>query len=71
MLLRAQRQLVTSNLRYLALMLRPLPMISGPMLLLMTVLDSCTVIVQLLEAQSALLTVYVRPGLTSGQPAGD
>src|SRR5438309_3296977 len=38
-LLRAQRQLIVSNIRYLGMMLRPVILISAPMLFLMTVLD--------------------------------
>src|SRR5437879_5330742 len=39
-LLRAQKQLIVSNIRYLGMMLRPVMLISAPMLLLMAVLDA-------------------------------
>ena len=62
-LLRAQRRLVTSNLRYLALMLRPLLIISGPMFFLMTVLDSLYGYGPITQGASAVVTVNVQPSV--------
>lgn len=62
-LLRAQRQLFTANLRYLGLMARPLAVISVPMLLLMAWLDTVYGYRPLNPGESALLTVYVRPAV--------
>src|SRR3954470_10030265 len=39
-LLRAQKQLIVSNIRYLGMMLRPIILIMAPMLFLMTMLDT-------------------------------
>lgn len=70
-LLRAQKRLFVSNLRYLGLMLRPLGLISLPMFLLMTALDGVYGYRPLNEGEAALLTVYVLPSvdLRAVQPA--
>jgi len=65
-LLRAQRRLVTSNLRYIALMLRPLLMVSGPIFFLMTVLDSLYGYGPITQGASAVVTVKVQPSVDLG-----
>src|SRR4051812_48790105 len=60
-LLRAQKQLIVSNLRYVVMILRPVLLISAPMLFLMTVLDTVYGHRPLHAGEAALLTVYVRP----------
>ena len=57
-LLRAQKQLIVSNIRYLGMMLRPVILISAPMLLLMAVLDAVYGYRPLHAGESVLLTVY-------------
>lgn len=62
-LLRAQKHLVTANLRYLGLMLRPVAVISVPMFLLFSALDAIYGYRPLNYGEAALLTVYVRPAV--------
>lgn len=70
-LLRAQKQLIAANLRYLGLMLRPVVVIAVPMFLLMAWLDSLYGYRPLHPGEPALLTVQVRPeiDLRSVRPA--
>ena len=62
-LLRAQKHLVTANLRYLGLMLRPVALISAPMFLLLSALDAIYGYRPLNSGEAALLTVYVLPAI--------
>jgi len=62
-LLRAQKQLIVANLRYLGLILRPVAVISVPMFLLMAALDTVYGYRPLHSGEAALLTVYVRPAI--------
>jgi hypothetical protein len=62
-LLRAQKQLIVSNIRYLGMMLRPIILIMAPMLFLMTMLDTVYGCRPLRAGESALLTVYARPAI--------
>src|SRR3954454_19288833 len=62
-LLRAQKQLIVSNIRYLGMMLRPVILIAAPMVFLMTVLDAVYGYRPLHAGESVLLTVHVRPAI--------
>jgi hypothetical protein len=59
-LLRAQKRLLTANLRYLGMMLLPLAIIAIPMFLLMTGLDAVYGNRALIPGEAAVVTVDVR-----------